>query len=128
MALSPYSEGDDYSLVTAGADRVRRFGLPEGVLIQSLESPRVEQAETIVNCLAVNQDGVLFAGGDDGSLAWYDWQSGRAFQRQATIPQPGSLEMETGIFAACFDRTGMRLFTAEMDKTIKVWAEQTAVE
>jgi hypothetical protein len=33
--------------------------------------------------------------------------------------QPGSLESESGIFAAAFDVTGSRLVTAEADKTIK---------
>lgn len=121
LCMSPNAE-DDFTLVSGAADRLRHFGLPTGQLIKTLDPLSLDH-DTIVNSLAVNQDGVLFVGGDDGSMGWYDWNTGHCFQRQQAIPQPGSLEMEAGIFGAAFDRTGMRLLTAEMDKTIKVWGE-----
>ena len=40
--------------------------------------------------------------------------------------QPGSLESEAGIFAAAFDQSGTRLLTAEADKTVKFWREDTS--
>ncbi|KAI9189952.1 pre-mRNA-splicing factor prp46 [Blastocladiella emersonii ATCC 22665] len=75
----------------------------------------------IVNCLAANDDGVLFSGGDNGSMHFWDWRTGYNFQSDFSKVQPGSLESEAGIFAATFDRSGSRLITCEADKTIKVW-------
>ena len=36
------------------------------------------------------------AGADNGSLWFWDWTSGNAFQQQDTIVQPGSLDSEAG--------------------------------
>ena len=46
--------------------------------------------------MAVNQDGVLATGADNGSLWFWDWTSGNSFQQQDTIVQPGSLDSEAG--------------------------------
>ena len=46
--------------------------------------------------MAVNQDGVTASGADNGSLWFWDWTSGNAFQQQETIVQPGSLDSEAG--------------------------------
>lgn len=54
---------------------------------------------------------------------FWDWKSGNSFQQGQTIVQPGSLESESGIFAASFDMSGTRLLTAEADKTVKFWRE-----
>ncbi len=81
----------------------------------------LSQQRSIVNTLALNEDGVLVSGGDNGSLWFWDWKSGHCFQQQDTIAQPGSLESEAGIYAASFDQTGSRLVTCEADKTIKMW-------
>ena len=78
---------------------------------------------TILNCMAINQDNVLATGGDNGSLHLWDWKTGYCFQQQETIAQPGSLDSELGLFSACFDRSGSRLITGEADKTIKIWKE-----
>jgi pleiotropic regulator 1 len=83
----------------------------------------------ILNTLAINQDNVLVSGADNGTLYFWDWKSGYSFQQLETIPQPGSLQSEAGIFAATFDMSGSRLFTCEADKTIKVYKEdETATE
>lgn len=54
---------------------------------------------------------------------FWDWKSGNNFQQGQTKVQPGSLESESGIFAATFDMSGTRLLTAEADKTVKFWKE-----
>jgi pleiotropic regulator 1 len=56
-------------------------------------------------------------------MAMWDWKSGHRFQQMDAIAQSGSLDAENGIAAATFDRTGLRLITGEMDKTIKIWRE-----
>ncbi len=76
-----------------------------------------------MNCLAINDDGVLVSGGDNGTLHFWDYATGYCFQKTETIVQPGSLDCEAGIFASCFDKTGSRFLTCETDKTIKIWKE-----
>ncbi|VDM83725.1 unnamed protein product [Strongylus vulgaris] len=88
----------------------------------------------IVNSLVCNEDGVLVSGGDNGSICFWDWRSGfcfqvfdgstlMTFQKIQTKPQPGSIDSEAGIYAMCYDKTGLRLITGEADKTIKMYKE-----
>lgn len=77
----------------------------------------------IVDSMAVNDDGVLVTGGDDGSMQFWDYKTGYQFQSSQSIVQPGSLDAENGVMAACFDGTGTRLITGEADKTIKIWKQ-----
>ena len=78
---------------------------------------------SIINTLSASEDDVLFSGGDDGSMYFWDWKSAHCFQKTAATAQPGSLEAERGIFASTFDLSGLRLITGEADKTIKVWGK-----
>ena len=71
----------------------------------------------IINTLSVNEDNVLFSGGDNGSMAFWDWKTGHRYQALDSIAQPGSLDAEAGIFTSLFDKTGLRLITGEADKT-----------
>ncbi len=59
--------------------------------------------------------------GDNGTLTFWDYDTGTAFQNLDDIPQPGSLEAEAGVFCSTFDATGTRLITGGADKTIKVY-------
>lgn len=86
----------------------------------------LQMQRTMVNGLAVNSEGVMASGGDNGSLWFWDWKSGNRFQAEETIVQPGSLESEAAIYACKFDQTGSRLITCEADKTIKMWKEDDA--
>lgn len=58
--------------------------------------------------------------GDNGTLSFWDYDTGTAFQNLDDLPQPGSLEAEAGVFCSTFDMTGTRLITGGADKTIKV--------
>ena len=92
--------------------------------------------EEIVNTLCLNQDGLMFAGGNSGEMRFWDWESGAPVCELGTSLngsggsgdlhpiQPGSLEGERGIYCSAFDRTGLRLFTGEADKSIKVRKEE----
>jgi pleiotropic regulator 1 len=65
--------------------------------------------------------------GDNGTLTFWDYNTGTPFQNLDDVPQPGSLEAEAGIFCSTFDMTGTRLITGGADKTIKVgWATKNA--
>jgi len=114
LALHPR----EYTFVSASADNLKRWKFPDGEFLHNLSGHN-----TIVNALAVNEDGVLVSGGDNGSMHFWDWKTGHCFQQQMTIAQPGSLESEHGIYALAFDQSGSRLLTGEADKSIKVWRE-----
>ncbi|KAG2221726.1 hypothetical protein INT45_007132 [Circinella minor] len=108
----------EFGFVSGSADNIKGWKCPEGTFIQNYEGRK-----SIINTLSVNQDGVIFSGGDNGSMGFHDWRSGYQFQSMETTVQPGSLDAEAGIFASTFDRTGLRLITGEADKTIKIYKE-----
>ncbi|WCJ32473.1 Pre-mRNA-splicing factor PRP46 [Euphorbia peplus] len=116
MAMHP---SEQHAFASASADNIKKFSLPKGVFLHNLLS----QQKTIINAMAINEDGVVATGGDNGSMWFWDWKSGHNFQQEQTIAQPGSLESEAGIYAMSYDVTGSRLVTCEADKTIKMWKQ-----
>ncbi|KAJ2697168.1 pre-mRNA-splicing factor prp46 [Coemansia sp. IMI 209128] len=115
LALHP----TQFGFASASSDNIKQWRCPKGEFVQNFD----EGDGSIVNSLAVNSDGVVFSGADNGSMRFYDWRSGHCFQKTETIVQPGSLDSEAGIFCSTFDQTGFRLITGEADKTIKIWKE-----
>lgn len=109
----------EFSFASASADNIKTWGLPDGTFMRNLSGGH----DKLVNALAVNEDGVLVSGGDDGSVCFWDYKAAHRFQRQQTVVQPGSLDCEAGVFAMAFDQSGSRLITCEADKTIKMWKE-----
>lgn len=114
LALHP----TQFTFASASPDNIKQWKCPEGTFVQNFDGQRA-----IINSLSINQDNVMFSGGDNGSMSFWDWKTGYQFQNMETTVQPGSLESEAGIFASTFDKTGLRLITCESDKTIKVWKE-----
>lgn len=112
---------EEWSMASASADSVRQWRFPDGAYLGSLEHGR---DDTIVDTLSVNQDGVLFAGGDDGVMRLYDWGTGKKFQETKGVVVPGSLESEGGVLASEFDLTGSRLVTGGRDKSVRIWREE----
>lgn len=115
LALHP----EEFTFSTASPDNIKEWKCPEGSFMHNFSPPQ----NSIINTLSVNSDGVMFAGGDNGSMGFYDWKTGHKFQQMDSIAVPGSLEAENGIFASTFDKTGLRLITCEADKSIKFWRE-----
>lgn len=99
--------------------------------------------------MAINQDGVMVSSADNGSMKFWDYNTGYCFHEELTKAQPGSLDSEAGIYASTFDKTGLyvivldptcddvdidarsaafirRFITCEADKTIKVWEEDAS--
>ncbi|EYC39292.1 hypothetical protein Y032_0664g1315 [Ancylostoma ceylanicum] len=107
-----------YMFASASPDNIKQWKFPKGEFMQNLSGHNA-----IVNSLVCNEDGVLVSGGDNGSICFWDWRSGFCFQRIQTKPQPGSIDSEAGIYAMCYDKTGLRLITGEADKTIKMYKE-----
>lgn len=108
----------EFAMLSAGADNIKKWALPDGIFVQNFSGHN-----SIINALAMNQDNVLVSGGDDGSMKFWDYETGYCFQSTFTRPQAGSLESENGVYAMTFDQTGSRLITCEADKTIKIWKE-----
>ena len=103
----------EMSFVSAGADNIKKWQCRNGKFLHN----------SVVTCLAVNEDGIMVSCGDEGSINFWDYKTGYRFQHVDTIVQPGSLDAEAGIFAVSFDMSGSRLVTCEADKTIKIWRE-----
>mmetsp|Transcript_19168 Transcript_19168/g.32932 ORF Transcript_19168/g.32932 Transcript_19168/m.32932 type:complete len:518 (+) Transcript_19168:30-1583(+) len=108
----------EHTFVSASADNMKVWKFPEGEFVRN-----VSGHNDIINAVTINQDNVLVSGGDKGQLYFWDWKTGYNFASDQSIPQPGSLDSESGIFAMTFDQTGSRLISCEADKTIKVWRE-----
>lgn len=91
---------------------------PEGRFLRNFSGHNA-----IVNAVALNKDGVLVSGADNGTLHFWDYKSGYNFQQTESKEQSGSLSAEAGIFAIKFDHSSTRMITGECDKTIKMWKE-----
>jgi len=118
----------EFTFVSASADNIKKWKLPNGDFITNLSWPRgpnneIQRHTAIVNSIALNQEQVLMSGADNGTMQFWDFASGYPFQSFTTTVQPGSLESEAGIFASTFDQSGSRLITCEADKTVKIWWE-----
>lgn len=117
----------EYTFLSAGADNLKLWKCPEAMFLrnfdQQLYSEQSGQGVGIVNSVTCDGNNILTAGTDDGYLNFWDWDSGRMFQRIKSRPQPGSISSEAGIFCCKFDNSGLRLLTAECDKTIKIWQQ-----
>eukprot|EP00054_Salpingoeca_dolichothecata_P026946 m.194844 g.194844 ORF g.194844 m.194844 type:complete len:467 (-) comp25814_c0_seq2:92-1492(-) len=108
----------EYTFASGAPDNIKQWYLPSGKFIQNLAGHN-----SLVNTIAVNQDDVLISGGDNGTLHFWDYRTGYNFQHLETIPQPGSLDSESGIYCCTFDKSGSRFLTGEADKSIKVYKE-----
>ncbi|MCJ1457366.1 pre-mRNA-splicing factor prp46 [Mycoblastus sanguinarius] len=108
----------EWTFASGSTSSIKQWKCPEGAFMQNFEGQNA-----IINTLSVNEDNVLFSGGDNGSISFWDWKTGHRYQSLDTTAQPGSLDAESGIFASTFDKTGLRLICGEADKTIKVWKQ-----
>ncbi|KAI0338711.1 WD40 repeat-like protein [Trametopsis cervina] len=120
-ALAIHPTEYSFASASAGGNNIKKWKCPEGTFVTNFSGHNA-----IINTLSVNSEGVLFSGGDNGTLTLWDYNTGTAFQNMDDIPQPGSLEAEAGVFCSTFDATGTRLITGGADKTIKIYAEQSS--
>ncbi|KAB5593572.1 hypothetical protein CTheo_2961 [Ceratobasidium theobromae] len=113
-ALAVHPTEFSFASGSAGGNNIKKWKCPEGIFVHNFSGH-----DAIVNTLSVNAEGVLFSGGDNGTITFWDYKTGLPFQNMDDIPQPGSLEAEAGVFCSTFDQTGTRLITGSADKTIK---------
>ena len=53
-----------YAFVGGSADNIKKYRLPVGEFLHNM----LQNQKAIISCMAVNEDGVLVSGGDNGSL------------------------------------------------------------
>ena len=106
----------EFTFASASAHSIKQWRCPKGEFMQNFEGHNA-----IINTLSVNEDNVMFSGGDNGSISFWDWKTGHRFQQTESVAQPGSLDAEAGVMSSTFDQTGLRLIVGEADKTIKIW-------
>eukprot|EP01116_Phalansterium_solitarium_P022789 TRINITY_DN765_c0_g1_i2.p1 TRINITY_DN765_c0_g1~~TRINITY_DN765_c0_g1_i2.p1 ORF type:complete len:527 (-),score=199.21 TRINITY_DN765_c0_g1_i2:2823-4403(-) len=114
LALHPV----DFSFASGAPDNIKLWKCPEGKFMTNFSGHNA-----IIHSMSVNRDNVLVSAADNGSMHFWDWKTGYAFQKLQTVVQPGSLASEAGVFVTTFDQTGSRLITGEADKTIKIYRE-----
>lgn len=105
----------EFTFASGSTGSIKQWKCPEGAFMQNFEGQNA-----IINTLSVNEDNVLFSGGDNGSMGFWDWKTGHLYQSLDTTAQPGSLDAEAGIMSSTFDKTGLRLICGEADKTSKL--------
>ena len=123
--------GRERSFVSASADgTIRKWQGKNGKFLKAMR--RTEETKTtaaarsalIWNTVAVQEDGVMVTGSDDGALDFWDYDTGYCFQQSQAKVQPGSLaQSESGILCSAFDKTGTRLVTGHADKSIQIWRQ-----
>ncbi|CAO2650505.1 Nn.00g017970.m01.CDS01 [Neocucurbitaria sp. VM-36] len=114
LALHP----KEFTFASGSSQSIKQWMCPRGDFMLNFQP-----TNSIINTLAVNEDNVMFSGGDDGTVSFWDWKTGHRFQHTESIAQPGSLDAEAGIMCSTFDKSGLRLLTGESDKSIKIWKE-----
>jgi pleiotropic regulator 1 len=118
LAAAPPALGER-TFCSASADSIRKWQGKNGRFLHKLNGHH-----SVLNALAVQEEGVLVSGGDDGTLHFWDYATGHSFQQETSKVQSGSLQQaENGILALQFDLTGTRLFTGEADKSIKIYKQ-----
>ena len=76
----------EFTFASASADNVKKWQCRDGKFLRNMTP-----ANCVQNCAAINDDGVLVCGGDNGSLNFWDYETGYRFQSTDTIVQPGML-------------------------------------
>lgn len=112
LALHP----KEFTFASASAGSIKQWRCPKGEFMQNFDGHN-----SIINTISANEDNVMFSGGDNGSVCFWDWKTGHCFQKTESMAQPGSLDAEAGVMCSTFDQTGLRLIVGEADKTIKIW-------
>ncbi len=54
----------EYAFASGSADNIKKFRLPMGEFLHNM----LQNQRAIINCAAINEDGVLATGADNGSL------------------------------------------------------------
>jgi pleiotropic regulator 1 len=124
LVLHPH----ETTLISAGADKVRKWRMPTGEYMRSIEGVTDDTSAfaRILTCAAKSpSEDVVCIGAQDGWLSWVDWQTGRVLHRARTRDVPGTPEGNGGVLSCAYDRSGRFLLTGEGDYSIKFWTQVT---
>lgn len=116
------SDNDEF--VSGSADGLKKFRFPNCEYLQNMEflkHDKLSEGNLLLNTNCCNNDGEMFVGCDNGQYGFWDWDTGRIFQDGINTPISGSMDSENGILCSSFDRSGIRLVTGNVDKTIRMW-------
>ncbi|KAL2295355.1 LOW QUALITY PROTEIN: hypothetical protein Nmel_017767, partial [Mimus melanotis] len=112
-----------HTFASGSPDNIKQWKFPDGKFIQNLSGHNAA-----MNTLAVSSNGVLVSGADNGTVHLWDWRTGhKKFQGVPAAVQPGSLDIESGIFACAVDQSESRLLMAGAGKTINIYKEDDPV-
>ncbi|KAJ7896352.1 hypothetical protein B0H14DRAFT_500534 [Mycena olivaceomarginata] len=111
-ALAIHQIEYSFASSSAGANNIKKWTCPEGAFVCNFSGHGA-----IMNTLAVNAEG--FSGANNGSITLWDYNTGTSFQKMVDVPQPGSLEVEAGVFCSTFDMTGTGLIRRLRSTPIK---------
>jgi pleiotropic regulator 1 len=75
----------EMSFISASADNIKKWQTRDGRFLSNFSGHN-----SVVNCVAANEDGVLVSCGDNGSMHFWDYETGYNFQTTKTIVQPGT--------------------------------------
>ncbi|KAJ7896288.1 hypothetical protein B0H14DRAFT_2678954, partial [Mycena olivaceomarginata] len=111
-----------------GANNIKKWTCPEGAFVCNFGGHGA-----ILNTLAVNAEGGVFFSGvtNNGSITLWDYNTGTSFQKMEDVPQPGSLEVEAGVFCSTFDMPGTGLIrrlscvSSKLTWSCQIYAEKT---
>ena len=77
-------KGREYVFASASADNIKKWKCPEVEFLGNIGGHNY-----VLNTIAMNRQGLLFAGGDNGMFRFCDWKTGYCFQEERTVVQPG---------------------------------------
>ncbi len=100
-----WSRDGDELVSTSDDGTIRRWSAADGRLVETIDLHGVE-----TDTAAVDDDGVIYAGNDDGDICMI------VRNRLRTIPAH-----RAGIKRVLLDRVRRRMITSSYDRTIKVW-------
>lgn len=117
--------GNKGEIITASSDGIKKFSLPDCQYLQDMNfwenHDVVNEGNLMINTISSSDDGMVFAGCDNGKYAFWNWENGQMIQNGLQTPVPGSLSSESGILCSTFDRSGERLITGGIDKSVRIW-------
>jgi len=113
LARAPH----DYSIVSGGADGVRKFGMPNLAYAGKYPGHR----HGLVTGVAVASDGHLVVGLGEGAVRVHQYRGGDLLWEERISPAPGSIAAEAGITCLALDRTETRILAGVGDRTIRCW-------
>lgn len=76
-------------MLSGAADNIKKWQCRDGSFVKNFVGHNA-----VINTLAINHDHVAVSGADNGSLRFWDYNTGYNFQQLETIVQPGSLDCE----------------------------------